>query len=145
LLVMLAAACGGDSVLSPSAVSLTGTWTGSASDSSISMGQGSAMGQAGMGTMTWPLTQVGSTVTGSMTFSGMQGRMAGTFVGIMNGDDMAFTMDLPGGSMMSPGCSSRAVGTAHVNRMTMMMTGTYTGSNSCSGPYIDGRMTLTRH
>ena len=45
------------------------------SDSSVSMGAGSVMGQTGMGTMTWPLTQAGSTVTGSMSFSGMQGRM----------------------------------------------------------------------
>ena len=108
------------------------------------MGPGSVMGQTGMGTMTWPLTQVGSTVTGSMGFSGMQGRMPGAFSGIMTGDEMAFTMDMPGGSMMSSGCSSRATGTAHVNRSTMTMTGTYAGSNSCTGTFNNGQMTMTR-
>jgi hypothetical protein len=34
------------------------------------MGAGSMMGQTDMGTMTWQLTQNGSTVTGPMSFSG---------------------------------------------------------------------------
>ena len=146
ILLTFAAACGGNSMMSPSGTTATmaGTWAGSASDSSVSMGAGSVMGQTGMGTMTWPLTQVGSTVTGSMSFSGMQGRMPGAFSGIMTGDEMAFTMDMPGGSMMSSGGSSKATGTGRVNRTTMTMTGTYVGSNSCTGAYTNGQMTMTR-
>lgn len=110
------------------------------------MGVGSMMGQTGMGTMIWQLTQNGSTVTGSMSFSGsgMQGRMPGSLLGTMSGDDMTFTMDMPARSMMSSGCSSRATGTAHVNRSTMTMTGTYSGSHSCSGAFTDGQMTMAR-
>jgi hypothetical protein len=110
------------------------------------MGAGSMMGQTDMGTMTWQLTQNGSTVTGPMSFAGagMQGRMPGSFLGTMSGDDMTFTMDMPSSSMMSSGCSSRATGTAHVNRTTMTMTGTYSGSNSCSGAYTNGQLTMTR-
>ena len=68
----------------------------------------------------------------------------GTFAGTMSGDDMTFAMDMPSNSMMATGCSSRATGTAHVNRTTMTMTGTYSGSNSCSGAYTSGQMTMTR-
>ena len=110
------------------------------------MGAGSMMGQTDMGTMTWQLTQNGSTVTGPMSFSGsgMQGRMPGSFLGTMSGDDMTFTMDMPTSSMMSSGCSSTATGTAHVDRTTMTMTGAYSGSNSCSGAFATGQMTMTR-
>lgn len=125
-------------------MSVTGTWAGSGSDSSSSMGAGSMMGQAGMGTMTWPLTQSGPTVTGSINFSGMQGRMPGSFLGSMSGDVMTFTIDMPSNSMMSAGCSARATGTARVNGTTMTMIGTYSGSNSCSGSFANGQMTMTR-
>jgi hypothetical protein len=108
------------------------------------MGAGSLMGQAGMGTMTWPLTQSGSTVTGSMNFSGMQGRMPGSFSGTMSGDEMTFTMDMPMDSMMSSGCSARATGTARVNGTRTTMTGTYSGLNSCTGSFANGQMTMTR-
>lgn len=148
LLASFAAACGGNASMSPSALaSVAGTWAGIGSDSSSSMGAGSMMGQTDMGTMTWQLTQNGSTVTGPMSFagSGMQGRMPGSFQGTMSGDDMTFTMDMVTGSMMSSGCSSKATGTGHVNRTTMTMTGTYSGSNSCSGAFTTGQMTMTRH
>jgi hypothetical protein len=104
------------------------------------------MGQTDMGAMTWQLTQNGSTVSGAMSFagSGMQGRTPGSFQGTMSGDDMTFTMAMAAGSMMSSGCSSNASGTAHVNRTTMTMTGTYTGSNSCSGAFTSGQMTMNK-
>ena len=146
VLVSFAAACD-NSMTGPSgSMSMAGTWAGSASDSSGSMGTGSRMGQTGMGTMTWPLTQRGSTVTGTMNFSGsgMQGRTPGAFSGVMTGDDMTFTMDMAVGSMMAAGCSSRATGTGRVNRTTMIMTGTYVGMNSCTGAYTNGQMTMTR-
>jgi hypothetical protein len=150
LLTWFAVACGRNSPTAPSgsmaSVSMAGTWAGFGSDSSSSTGAGNMMGQTDMGTMTWQLTQNGSTVTGPMSFSGsgMQGRMPGSFLGTMSGDDMTFTMDMPTSSMMSSGCSSRAAGTAHVNRTTMTMTGTYSGSNSCSGAFATGQMTMTR-
>lgn len=149
LLTSLAAACGGNSPMAPSSAasasaSAAGTWVGSASDSSSSLGPGSMMGQAGMGTMTWQLSQSGSTVTGSMGFAGSQGMMAGSFSGTMSGEDMTFTMDLPAGSMMSSGCTSHATGTAHVPGTAGTMTGTYTGSNSCTGAFTSGQMTMAR-
>ncbi len=150
LFASFAAACGGNSSTAPSGLtpsaSMAGTWSGVGLDSSSSLGAGSMMGQIDMGTMTWQLTQNGSMVTGPMSFSGsgMHGRGSGAFSGIMSGDDMTFTMHLPTGSMMSSGCSSSATGTAHVNRTTMTMTGTYSGSNSCSGAYASGQAMMTR-
>ena len=148
LLAGFAAACGNTSSMGPTGptaqTAMTGTWAGSASDSSSSMGAGSLMGQTGMGTMTWPLTQNGSTVTGSMAFAGMPGRMPGVFSGTMAGDEMAFTMDMPMTSMMSSGCTARATGTARVDGTRKTMTGTYSGSNSCTGSFVNGQMTMTR-
>ena len=84
-----------------------------------------------------PTAPSGSMASASVagTWAGRQGRMPGSFLGTMSGDDMTFTMDMPTSSMTSSGCSSRATGTAHVNRTTMTMTGTYSGSNSCSGAF----------
>ena len=68
-------AIGGFDFHTPSAsrshTSATGTWTGSGSDSSSALGAGGMMGQAGMGTVTWELTQTGPNVEGTVTFSGM--------------------------------------------------------------------------
>ena len=148
VLTCFAAACGGTSSMGPTGptaqTAMTGTWAGSGSDWSGSMGAGSLMGQAGMGTMTWPLRQSGSTVTGSMSFAGMQGRIPGVFSGTMSADDVTFTMDLPNNSMMSAGCTARATGTARVDGARMTMTGTYSGSNSCTGSFTNGQMTMTR-
>lgn len=145
VLAVSTAACDGNSMTSPSGtMPMTGTWAGSSSDSSLSMGTGSMMGQAGLGAMTWQLTQTGSTVTGSMSFAGMQGGKAGSFSGTMTGDDMVLMMTLPTGSMMSGGCSAQATGTARINRLTMTMTGTYSGSNTCTGSFMNGQMIMTR-
>jgi len=147
LLAGLAAACG-RSPTSPSTpatpVSVSGTWVGNASDSSSSLGPGSMMGQAGVGTMTWQLTQTGSTVKGSLNFSGMPGRMPGSLSGTMDDDDMEFTVDMPMSSMMSSGCAAHATGTAHFDGTTMMFTGTYTGSNTCYGAFTDGQFTMAQ-
>lgn len=158
ILASSAAACGGASQATPTAptpansattpsgtsAAVTGVWTGTASDTSGSMMTGGLMGQSGMGSPTWTLAQTGSTVTGSISFSGMMGQKAGTFTGTMSGEDMTFMMDLPMGSMMSSGCTATAAGTAHLNGTTMVMTVTYGGSNSCTGPFANGQMTMTR-
>jgi hypothetical protein len=140
-------ACGGGAATAPSptpATTVSGTWAGSASDSTTATATGGMMGQSGMGNMTWQLIQNGNAVTGSMTFSGMPNGMAGRFTGTMDADDMTFTMDMPMGTMMSGGCAATARGTAHLDRTTMTMTGTYSGSNSCSGAFAGGQMNMSR-
>jgi hypothetical protein len=46
--------------------------------------------------------------------------------------------------MMSTGCTARATGTARVDSIRMTMTGTYSGSNSCTGAFTNGQMTMKR-
>jgi len=108
------------------------------------MGAGSLMGQVGMGTMTWALTQSGATITGSLNFSGMPGRMPGVFSGTMSDDEMTFTMDMPINSMMAFGCTARATGTARVDGPRTRITATYDGANSCTGSFVNGQVTMTR-
>jgi hypothetical protein len=144
------AACGG-SPAAPSTstpVSVSGTWVGSGSDSSASLGAGSMMGQAGLGAMTWQLTQSGSTVTGSLGFSSMQGRMPGTLSGTMADGQLSFTFDMPMDEddmhgMMSSVCAAHVAGTVHIDTATMTMTGTYDGSNTCFGAFTNGQVSLT--
>jgi hypothetical protein len=102
------------------------------------------MGQAAMGTMTWQLTQNGSSVSGSMSFSGMPNMVRGTFSGTMTAEEVTFTMHMPVGSMMSGTCSVEANGTAHMSSDTMTMTGSYSGVNSCAGVFNNGQMTMSR-
>jgi hypothetical protein len=142
LLTGFAMGCGSSPTAPSTPMMVAGMWSGTASDSSSSMGAGSMMGQAALGTMTWQLTQGGSTVTGSMSFSGMNGGMSGSFSGTISGAEMTFTMDMPMGSMMSSGCSAHSTGAAHVDGTTM--TGTYSGSNACTGAFTNGQMTMTR-
>jgi hypothetical protein len=152
---LFAVGCGGNSPMAPSMTSPTsttpptsqsnvnGTWSGTASDSSSGLGTGAMMGQAGMGTMTLQMTQNGATVTGTMSHSGMNGVMPGSFTGTLVGDQLTFTMTLPMNSMMSA-CSANATGTASLNWATMTMTGVYQGTHSCSGPFANGQMTMVR-
>lgn len=155
LLALLSSACGNSTPMSPSGMatsttppasqsSVSGTWSGTASDSSSALGAGAMMGQAGMGTPTWQLSQSGTMVTGTTSFGGMQGHMPGTLTGTMSGNDMTFTVDMPNASMMSSGCTARATGTAHLDPTTMTMTCTYSGANSCSGPFANGLMNMAR-
>lgn len=143
-------ACGGSSgAVTPtptlaSTATVSGIWAGSASDSTTAAAPGQMMGQSGMGTMTWQLTQTGNGVKGSMTFSGMPTGMPGSIVGAMDADEMTFTADMPMASMMSGGCAATAKGTVHVDRGAMTMAGTYSGSHSCSGAFADGHMDMAR-
>lgn len=155
LLALVSVGCGGSSPTSPSMMSnssgptmsqgsVGGTWSGTASDSSSVLGAGAMMGQAGMGAPTWQLSQTGTTVTGTMSFGGMQGHMPGTLTGTMSGNDMTFTIDMPNTSMMTSGCTARATGTAHLDPATMTLTCAYAGTNSCSGPFGNGQMVMMR-
>ncbi len=147
VLSLFLAACGSSSSPTTPGSVVTGTWSGSATDSTTAaLGSGGMMGQGGMGTMTWQLTQSGSNVTGAVRFAGMaSGMMAGTISGTMSGQDMTFTVDMPAGSMMMGGtCSAHSTGTAHMDAGAMTMAGNYSGTNSCAGSFNNGQMTMTR-
>lgn len=121
---------------------MTGTWVGSTSDSTGSM-MGAGMSGAMMGSMTWQVTQTGNMFSGTMQFPGYQG---GTMMvsGSLNGKTGALTMTMPMGSMMTGGCSATATGTFDMDDTVSQMHGTYVGTNSCSGPFDHGQMSLVR-
>ena len=141
--VLTATACGSStsSPTSPGAsATMTGTWLGSASDSTGSM-MGAGLSASMMGNTTWNITQTGSTFSGTMQFPGYQG---GTMMvsGTMNGNSGTFTMTIPAGSMMTGGCSANSTGTFDMDDMRTQMHGSYGGTNSCSGPFNSGQMSL---
>ena len=140
---LTATACGGgtSSPTSPGvSASMTGTWLGSASDSTGSM-MGAGLSASMMGNTTWNITQTGSTFSGTMQFPGYQG---GTMMvsGTMNGNTGTFTMTIPARTMTTGVCSATSTGTFDMDDMRTQLHGTYTGTNSCAGPFNSGQMSL---
>lgn len=125
------------------AASLTGTWIGTVSDSTGSM-MGAGLSAAMMSRMTWQITQTGNTFTGTMQFPGYGGHGPMTVSGTINGSTATFTMSIPSGGMMSGSCTATASGGFDINQFMTEMHGTYSGSNTCSGPFDHGQLSLSR-
>jgi hypothetical protein len=147
-------ACGGQSAgrnpIGPDAggspASLAGTWNGTLSDSSGSM-MGSGMSASMMAQMTWQITQSGNTFAGTMQFPGYAGHGAMKISGTIDGSTVTFTMTMPAGmmpGMMTGTCTATATGTLDINELMSQMHGAYAGSNTCSGPFDQGRLSLSR-
>ena len=131
--ILFSADCGGDSPTAPSSLNLTGTFSGPASDS---FGPGLFL--------TWRLTQTGSAVSGTMTATATGFTATGTVSGTLNGTTLTFTFTSPRGGIQGlPACSSTANGTASGVTNTTIP-GTYSGVNSCLGPYTNGQFTLSK-
>ncbi len=127
------------------AAAITGTWVGTTADSSGTM-MGAGLSPSMMGNMTWQITQNGNTFSGVMQFpgyAGMSGMM--TVSGIVNGNTATFTMTMPSGSMMTGSCTAVANGTFDLDDLMTQMHGTYSGSNTCTGSFNGGQMSMTRH
>ena len=140
---LTATACGGStsSPTSPAAAgTMTGTWVGSASDSTGSM-MGAGASASMMGNTTWTLTQTGTTFAGTMQFPGYPG---GTMMVSGNTATRSgtFTMTIPAGSMMTGACAATATGTFDMDDMMTQLHATYTGTNSCGGPFDRGQMSM---
>lgn len=131
-----AAACGGSSSATAptSTVTLTGTFSGQAGDSS------------GPGTLTWTLTQSGANVSGLASFTdtatGVSG--TGTVSGSVSGATLSFTITIPAGGFPAPAnaCTASMQGSAQATSTSI--DGMYTGTNSCTGPIQSGHFTLTK-
>lgn len=122
---------------------MTGARVGTSSDSSGSM-MGAGVTTAMMNNTQWTVTQNGNGFTGTMQFPGYMG-MGGTTMtvnGTMTGHAGTFTMTMPSGSMMT-GCTATASGTFDMDDMMTQFHGTYSGSNSCSGMFTNGQMSIT--
>ena len=139
--LLMAAACGDKATETPTSptppagpVSLAGTYAGTVSDAS------------GPGRLTWQLTQSNAAVSGTFTavddVSGVTAN--GSVSGTVSGATLTFRMAAAPGSLPSPfaACSLELDGTAQV--ATTSIEGSYSGRNSCTGPFANGRLSLTK-
>lgn len=117
------------------ALAVTGTWIGTATDSTRQM------------TMTWQLTQSDSNVTGTFTATAPVGTpiyTGGSIAGTASATALAFTIAVPRGSVVdAPDCSATFSGTADDVRADSM-SGTYSGADTCGGTFVGGRFTLLK-
>ena len=112
---------------------VNGTWSGPAIDST------------GGGAMVWQLTQNGASFSGTITITDTSTGLtaSGTVSGTVSGSSTRFSIAIPaGGIETQPSCTANASGDAQVSGTSM--TGTYTGSNSCTGSIGSGQITLNK-
>ena len=134
-------ACAGDggsgsaSGPSPSpGVSLTGSWVGTASDST------------GPGQMMWQVSQSGGSFNGTMTVTDTATRQSGrgSVSGTISGSAIRFTIAIPAGGFDAPNASCTAGATGEGQLAGTAITATYEGSSSCGGTIASGQMTLNK-
>jgi hypothetical protein len=137
LAAILSTACGDELPTEPTnpTTSLTGVWRGNITVNNVST------------TMTWTLTQTGTSVAGSVVIALPTGvvLMNGTVAGTLSGTTLAFTVTVPpGGIVLQPGCSGQIAGANTVMSSTTM-NGAYSVVNStCTTGLTNGTFTLTR-
>lgn len=97
--------------------------------------------------MTWVLTDSSGALTGSATIATplrsvvLTGRISGG----LTGSSVTFTIDVPAGGVAGqPGCTVTVSGTATVNAARTGVSGSYSGSGSCTPGFSDGTLSLTR-
>jgi len=111
----------------------------------MSMGSlGMGMPGGTMGNMTWQMTQTGTAFTGTVSFANYHGNGPMQVSGTINDKTGTFTMTMPNGTMPMAGCSGQVSGTFDMDDMMVKMTGAYTGSTTCAGPFDHGQMTMTK-
>lgn len=124
--IILQSGCGGDKPTSPqNYVNVSGSWSGYGSDNS------------GPGDLDMTLSQTKQAVTG--TFSAHSGltSVGGSVNGTLNGYQFKGSL-----AATYSGCQIAVNFEATVSDTIML--GTYSGTNSCSGPVTDGSLTLIR-
>jgi hypothetical protein len=129
---------GGTTPTPTTPANIAGTWSGAASDSS------------GTGTMSWTVTQNGSTISGPLAIIATDVNVSGvgTLSGTVTGNTISFTLTIPPGGFGAPfaSCSSTSSGTATVSGATISgsYTGTVSGASSCSGAITAGQLNLNK-
>ena len=138
-LSVAASRCSGDGGSSPpttpsSGGGLTGTWVGTASDSS------------GPGQMTWQITESGGSFNGPVTMTDAATKLTGrgNVAGTVSGASIRFSIAVPAGGFDAPytGCTADATGEGQVNGSAI--SGTFQGSSSCGGTITSGQLTLNK-
>jgi hypothetical protein len=157
-LVAAAAACGGTAPSTPtpsaappaapvpappSTTGFAGAWSGTAQDSQ------------GQTTVTWTLTQNGADLSGTVVTQAINPddgscnschrNKRGTVTGTLAGTSLTLTMSFAAGADgdPTPECSATMKGTV-TSLSSSRVSGSYTGSDTCEGPFLDGSMQLDR-
>ena len=130
-----------------SPMTLAGTWVGGATDSTASMmgtGMGTGMPGSGHESLTWHVTQTGSTFAGTMQLPGHHGGTM-TVSGHVDGHIGTFTMTVTAGAMMmGSSCGAVATGTFEMNEHMNEFHGFYAGTSTCLGHFDHGHVSLVR-
>jgi len=96
--------------------------------------------------MTWSLTQSGTAFSGGLaiTDSSTGTKATGTVSGSISGSSFTFSLSVPAGGADGAlgSCSATASGQGSVSGASL--SGSYTGTNSCSGTISTGSLTLSR-
>ncbi len=129
------------------AMSLTGTWTGTAADYWVRAAAADGM------VVSMSLMQSGTAVSGTIrstplnpndgSCSSCHRVKTGTVTGTVTGNALTMTMEFPGrAGEPSPICSVTFTGTATI--ADRAFTTSYTGNDSCEGAFTNGVLPLTR-
>jgi hypothetical protein len=154
-MLVVAVACGGSPArpsppvqpIAPPApaapIGISGAWTGTSVDS-----QGTTV-------VNWTIAQSGSDVSGTVTTrapdpadgscNACHRNKSGTFTGTIAGDVLTLTLHFAAGvdGDPTPICSATMTGSA--SRIASGdLSGTYSGSDTCEGLFLDGRLTMSR-
>ena len=124
-----------------STIDVSGTWSGTGSDSFSPE------------LVTWVLSQAGSGVSGTAELKAVDPSdgtcgschkvKRGTLTGTLSGSTLTVSMKFPaGGDVPAPICVAELNATATV--ADRRITATYTGTDTCEGVYSNGAMELTR-
>jgi hypothetical protein len=96
--------------------------------------------------MGWQVTQADTSFSGTVTLmdtsTGFTGR--GSVSGTVSGSSIHFSITVPAGGFEGPLASCTASVSGDAQASSSSITGTYSGSNSCSGTITSGQLTLTK-
>jgi hypothetical protein len=147
LLPVLAISCGtppaAPSGAPSQAVSLAGTWNGTATDSQ------------GATTVSWALTQTGTSVAGPVqtqavnpadgSCNSCHRNKTGTFSGTISGTTLTLKMFFAAGAAGDPTPACTATLTGAASSMAQdNLTAAYTGADSCEGAFLNGTLAMAR-
>jgi hypothetical protein len=96
--------------------------------------------------MTWHLVQSGTAISGTFTMIDATTNIAGrgSVSGSISGGSIHFSLAVPQGGFDEPYGSCGADVTGDATASASSITGTYTGTNSCTGAVASGQFTLAR-
>jgi len=128
----------------PQNANVGGAWTGTANDS-----QGATK-------VTWSLTQTGTAAEGTVkteaidptdgSCNSCHRNKSGTFSATISGTTLTLTMFFAAGvnGDPTPACTATLTGTAS-QIDAQSLAATYSGADSCEGPFLNGTLLMTRH